>query len=85
MFATFFFMTLYMQLIRGYSAFEAGVRFLPMTVMIIVIAPNAGKYASKHGSRLPMTYGLILAGVGLLLRRALDRHAVPAGCCPSSS
>ena len=29
MFATFFFMSLYMQLIRGYSAFEAGVRFLP--------------------------------------------------------
>ena len=67
MFATFFFMSLYMQLIRGYSAFEAGVRFLPMTVMIIIVAPNAGKYASKHGSRVPMTFGLILAGVGLLL------------------
>ena len=67
MFATFFFMSLYMQLIRGYSAFEAGVRFLPMTVAIIIVAPNAGKYASKHGSRVPMTFGLILAGVGLLL------------------
>jgi len=66
MFATFFFMSLYMQLIRGYTAFEAGVRFLPMTVMIIVTAPNAGRYASKHGSRIPMTYGLILAGSGLL-------------------
>jgi EmrB/QacA subfamily drug resistance transporter len=67
MFATFFFMSLYMQLIRGYSAFEAGVRFLPMTVMIIIVAPNAGRYASKHGSRIPMTFGLILAGTGLLL------------------
>jgi EmrB/QacA subfamily drug resistance transporter len=67
MFATFFFMSLYMQLIRGYSAFEAGLRFLPMTVAIIIVAPNAGKYASKHGSRVPMTFGLILAGVGLLL------------------
>jgi EmrB/QacA subfamily drug resistance transporter len=67
MFATFFFMSLYMQLIRGYSAFEAGIRFLPMTVMIIVVAPNAGRYASKHGSRIPMTFGLILAGTGLLL------------------
>jgi len=66
MFATFFFMSLYMQLIRGYTAFEAGVRFLPMTLMIIVTAPNAGRYASKHGSRIPMTYGLILAGSGLL-------------------
>jgi EmrB/QacA subfamily drug resistance transporter len=66
MFATFFFMSLYMQLIRGYSAFEAGIRFLPMTLMIIVVAPNAGRYASRHGSRIPMTFGLILAGIGLL-------------------
>jgi EmrB/QacA subfamily drug resistance transporter len=74
MFATFFFLSLYMQLIRGYSAFGAGVRFLPMTVMIIVTAPAAGRYASRHGSRIPMTYGLILAGSGLLIlsRLSLD-------------
>jgi predicted MFS family arabinose efflux permease len=74
MFASFFFLSIYMQLIRGYSAFEAGVRFLPMTLMIIVTAPNAGKYAQKHGSRIPMTYGLILAGTGLLIlsRLSLD-------------
>jgi predicted MFS family arabinose efflux permease len=74
MFATFFFLSLYMQTIRGYSAFEAGVRFLPMTLMIIVTAPNAGKYAQRHGSRIPMTYGLILAGAGLLVlsRLSLD-------------
>jgi EmrB/QacA subfamily drug resistance transporter len=68
LFATFFFMSLYMQnpFLRGYSAFEAGLRFLPMTLMIVVTAPNAGRFASKHGSRAPMTYGLILGGVGLL-------------------
>ena len=67
MFATFFFLTLYMQLIHGYSPFQAGAGFLPMTLAIIVTAPNAGKYASEHGSRAPMTYGLILGGVGLVL------------------
>jgi EmrB/QacA subfamily drug resistance transporter len=67
MFTAFFFLSLYMQTIRGYTAFEAGVRFLPMTVLIILTAPNAGRYAQKHGSRIPMTYGLILAGGGLLL------------------
>src|SRR6185436_9662772 len=72
MFATFFFMSLYMQTIRGYSPFEAGVRFLPMTLMIIVTAPNAGKYAQKHGSRIPMTYGLVLAGAGLLAFSFVD-------------
>ena len=66
MFATFFFLSLYMQLIRGYTPFQAGVRFLPMTLMIVVTAPLAGKYASRHGSRAPMTYGLLLAGGGLL-------------------
>jgi len=72
MFATFFFLSLYMQLIRGYTPFEAGVRFLPMTVAIILTAPNAGRFASKHGSRLPMTYGLLLAGGGLLALSRLD-------------
>ena len=73
MFATFFFMSLYMQLIREYTAFEAGLRFLPMTGVVILTAPYAGRYASRHGSRIPMTYGLILAGTGLL---ALSRLSV---------
>jgi EmrB/QacA subfamily drug resistance transporter len=67
MFGTFFFLSLYVQLIRGYSAFEAGLSFLPLTLLIIVTAPNAGKYAQRHGSRAPMTFGLVLAGTGLLL------------------
>jgi len=66
MFASFFFLSLYMQSIRGYSPFGAGVRFLPMTLMIILTAPNAGRFAQKHGSRAPMTYGLLLSGLGLL-------------------
>ena len=48
------------------------MRFLPMTAVIIVTAPYAGRYASKHGSRIPMTYGLILAGSGLLLFSRLN-------------
>jgi EmrB/QacA subfamily drug resistance transporter len=72
MFATFFFMSLYMQTIRGYTALQAGVRFLPMTVAVIVTAPNAGRYAQKHGSRIPMTYGLSLAGGGLLVLSRLS-------------
>jgi EmrB/QacA subfamily drug resistance transporter len=66
MFSIFLFFSLYMQLVRGYSPFESGLRFLPMTLMIIVTAPNAGRVASKIGSRAPMTYGLLLAGGGLL-------------------
>ena len=67
MFGIFFFLSLYMQVIRGYSPLQTGVRFLPMTLMIIVTAPNAGRFASKHGSRGIITFGLTLAASGLLV------------------
>ena len=67
MFGIFFFTSLYMQFIRGYTPFETGVRFLPMTVMIILVAPNAGRLASRIGSRWPMVFGLSLAATGLVL------------------
>src|SRR5262249_6296275 len=43
MFGVFFFLTLYMQNILGYSAIEAGVRTLPITGLIIVSAPISGR------------------------------------------
>ena len=51
MLAMFFFLALYMQNIRGYSPLQAGVRFLPSTVMIIVIAPIAGRLAGSRVGR----------------------------------
>jgi len=59
MLAMFFFLALYMQNIRGYSPLQAGVRFLPSTVMIIVIAPLAGRLADRVGSRPLITFGLL--------------------------
>lgn len=67
MFGTFFFFSLYMQFVRGYTALEAGVRFLPMTAMIFFVAPQAGRFAQRFGSRWPMTIGPLLAGGGLLI------------------
>jgi predicted MFS family arabinose efflux permease len=66
LFSIFLFVTLYMQAIRGYTPFQAGLRFLPMTLMIIVTAPVAGHVAQRIGARIPMTYGLVLASAGLL-------------------
>ena len=58
MFATFFFLSLYMQspVLRDYSPAKAGFAFLPMTLAIIVTAPNAGRYASA--ARLPSAHDL---------------------------
>src|ERR671919_35438 len=43
MFGVFFFVSLYMQNILGFSAVETGAAFLPMTVLIILVAPIAGR------------------------------------------
>ncbi|HEX3432639.1 MAG TPA: MFS transporter [Solirubrobacteraceae bacterium] len=59
MLAMFFFLALYMQNIRGYSPLQAGVRFLPSTVMIIIVAPLAGRLADRVGSRPLITFGLL--------------------------
>ena len=57
MLAMFFFMALYMQNILGYSPLEAGIRFLPSTVLIIVAAPIAGRLTDRIGARMPIAVG----------------------------
>jgi len=59
MLAMFFFLALYMQNVLGYSPLQAGIRFLPATAMIIVVAPLAGRLADRVGSRPLMTFGLL--------------------------
>ena len=66
MFGVFFFVSLYMQNVLGYSAVQAGAAFLPMTILIILVAPVAGKASDKFGSRWLMTIGMVLIGVQLL-------------------
>jgi EmrB/QacA subfamily drug resistance transporter len=65
MLATFFFFALYLQNVRGYSPLEAGVRFLPMTVVIIFAGPLAGRLADKVGPRPLISAGLALTGISL--------------------
>jgi EmrB/QacA subfamily drug resistance transporter len=67
MFGVFFFMSLYVQQILGYSPVQAGAIFLPMTLLIILIAPPAGKLSDRLGSRWLMAGGLTLVGSSLLL------------------
>ena len=75
MFGVFFFVSLYMQNILGYSAVQAGASFLPMTVLIVIIAPIAGKTSDRLGSRGLMTAGMILLAVQLLLFSQLGPDA----------
>jgi EmrB/QacA subfamily drug resistance transporter len=59
MLAMFFFLALYMQNILHYTPLQAGIRFLPSTLMIVLIAPIAGRLADRVGPRPLMTFGLL--------------------------
>src|SRR3954451_14742678 len=72
MLSMFFFMALYMQNILGYSPIQAGVRFLPSTLMIVVVAPLAGRLADRVRPRPPMVVGLLLVGAALFLQTRID-------------
>ena len=58
MLAMFFFIALYMQNILGYSPLQAGVRFLPSTIVIMFIAPVAGRLTDRIGPRPLIVSGL---------------------------
>ncbi|MCW3032903.1 MAG: transporter [Solirubrobacterales bacterium] len=71
MLAMFFFLALYMQNIRGYTPLQAGVRFLPSTLMIVLIAPIAGRLADRIGPRPLMTFGLLCVSGSLFWQSSL--------------
>jgi EmrB/QacA subfamily drug resistance transporter len=72
MFGVFFFVSLYMQNVLGYSAVQTGAAFLPMTILIILIAPIAGRASDRIGSRGLLTVGMLLVATQLLYFSTLD-------------
>src|SRR5215218_5538112 len=74
MFGVFFFLSLYMQNILGYSPVKAGAAFLPMTVLIIIVAPLAGRLSDRRGSRWLLTGGMALLALQLFYFSRLGAH-----------
>jgi EmrB/QacA subfamily drug resistance transporter len=72
MFGVFFFISLYMQNVLGFSPVKAGAAFLPMTVLIILVAPQAGHLSDKIGPRWLMTGGMVLLSTSLVFFGRLD-------------
>jgi EmrB/QacA subfamily drug resistance transporter len=74
MFGTFFYVSLYMQNVLKYSPVEAGASFLPMTILIILIAPRAGALTDRVGSRWLVGTGMTLLAVMLFYYTTLGAH-----------
>jgi len=75
-FAIFFFLILWMQVINGYSPVKSGLLFLPMPMLIGVSAGIASQLLGRIGPRPLLTVGPLLAALGLLtLGLRLEPHS----------
>ncbi|MDX6653660.1 MAG: hypothetical protein QOH18_361 [Solirubrobacterales bacterium] len=72
MFALFLYITIYFQGVLDYSPLEAGLRFLPLTVLGFVASPVAGALSNRVAIRILLGSGLTLVGIGLLLMHGIS-------------
>ena len=83
LFAMFFFITLYMQQVLGYSPIKAGLSYLPLSIAIIVSAGVASQLVTKIGFKPVLAAGMVLVAAGLALVRR--RSPWTAASRPTSS
>ncbi|HXF31120.1 MAG TPA: MFS transporter [Solirubrobacterales bacterium] len=72
MFALFLYITIYFQGVLDYSPLEAGLRFLPLTVLGFVASPVSGALSNRVAIRFLLGTGLTLVGIGLLLMHGIS-------------
>ena len=60
-------LSLYFQLVKGYTAFETGISLIPMDFTLIVIGPISGRLSDKYGARGLSTLGLAITSIALLV------------------
>jgi len=62
-----FLLPIELQRVVGLCALESGSALIPMTILMLLLSPLAGRLAQRTGPRLPMTVGPFVAAVGLAL------------------
>jgi len=77
MFGSVFFLSQFLQTVQGYSPLGAGLRILPWTGIIMVLAPLVGVLAERWGGKRLVVTGLILQATSLLWLGLLLTPATP--------
>jgi EmrB/QacA subfamily drug resistance transporter len=78
-FAMWFFLSLYLQQVRGYSPLRAGLAFLPMTLSIIVCSTLASRVVTKVGPKPMLVFGMSVEAIGLLWFTGLSANGTYLG------
>ncbi|WP_031081236.1 MFS transporter [Streptomyces sp. NRRL WC-3549] len=79
MFGMFFFLTLFVQNVLGFSPLRAGLAFLPVSVLVAVSAGFASRLLPRWGPKPFMVTGAILVAGGLAWLSRADAHSTYAG------
>lgn len=82
MFGALFFLTFYLIGVGGLSPVQAGVRMLPLTVMMVVGSAVSGGLVGRFGPRLPMIGGLLVTAGAMFWMTQLDADAAIAATAP---
>jgi EmrB/QacA subfamily drug resistance transporter len=64
-FGAVFIISIFLQTVKGLSAIDAGLTFLPMAISVFIFAPVAGVLATRFGPKWIITTGMILESVAL--------------------
>lgn len=67
-YASFFLMPLYLGNIKNIDPFQIGLLLLPITALIIIVAPIAGKLVDSMGAKLPILIGLLSLGISAIIQ-----------------
>jgi EmrB/QacA subfamily drug resistance transporter len=72
MFGVIFLLTQYFQFVLGYTPLEAGIRLLPLALTMMVVAPLSARIVERVGTKVVVSSGLLLAGLGVLSFTGLE-------------
>ncbi|HEX4307566.1 MAG TPA: MFS transporter [Solirubrobacterales bacterium] len=72
MFGMWYFVSLYLQEVKGENALIAGISFLPMTLLIFAASATAPKLVARLGARTTMAIGMSLSTVGFLVLATVE-------------
>ncbi|TMI54969.1 MFS transporter, partial [Candidatus Bathyarchaeota archaeon] len=64
-FGAVFIISIFLQTVKGLSAFDAGLTFLPMAISVFIFAPVAGILATRFGPKWVVTTGMALEAIAL--------------------